>query len=177
MQAALEQPLDIDVLRKTSQRCEPAPSAGGGWRCESAYAAGVWHLRRRRWRQPARAWWTIRLAADELMATLELGYLLNLTQHDRDFAERITGISLVAAFYLDPAACGMSLSDNALFPSPSALRGLPPDPAKIIRDGCYLAKNLFLTMTRGWKSRWSPLRPFGFCRLRRGVLAMDFLSR
>jgi hypothetical protein len=33
------------------------------------------------------------LAADELMATLELGYLLNLTQHDRDFAERMQYIS------------------------------------------------------------------------------------
>lgn len=48
MQAALEQPLDIDVLRKASQRY--LSLAGGA--TESAYAAGVWHLRQRRWPQP-----------------------------------------------------------------------------------------------------------------------------
>ncbi len=47
------------------------------------------------------------LAADELMATLELGYLLNLTQHDRAISPSGCSISLVAAFfYLDPAAAG-----------------------------------------------------------------------
>ena len=93
MQAALEQPLDIDVLRKASQR----------------YRASA--ISRRRVALPNRRTLPVfgisgsvaghnpillvddPLAADELMATLELGYLLNLTQHDRDFAERMQYIS------------------------------------------------------------------------------------
>ncbi len=93
MQAALEQPLDIDVLRGQPTLSEPAPSAGpAGGATESAYAAGVWHLRRVAGHNPILLV-DDPLAADELMATLELGYLLNLTQHDRDFAERMQYIS------------------------------------------------------------------------------------
>ncbi|PLM80547.1 cellulose biosynthesis regulator YedQ, partial [Klebsiella variicola] len=94
MQSALEQPLDIDVLRSASQRYLSQ-------RHQEAWRVALPHRR------------TLPvfgvsgsvvgnnpillkddpLAADELMATLELGYLLNLTQHDRDFAERMQYIS------------------------------------------------------------------------------------
>lgn len=108
MQAALEQPLDIDVLRKASQR----------------YLSQR-HQRARRVALPNRRTLPVfgisgsvagdnpillvddPLAADELMATLELGYLLNLTQHDRDFAERMQYISR-SGFLPRPCRCGMS---------------------------------------------------------------------
>ena len=94
MQAALEQPLDIDVLRKASQRYL-SQRHQQAWRVAlpnrrtlpvfgiSGSVAG--HNPILLVDDP--------LAADELMATLELGYLLNLTQHDRDFAERMQYIS------------------------------------------------------------------------------------
>ncbi len=94
MQAALEQPLDIDVLRKASQRYL-SQRHQQAWRVAlpnrrtlpvfgiSGSVAG--HNPILLVDDP--------LAVDELMATLELGYLLNLTQHDRDFAERMQYIS------------------------------------------------------------------------------------
>ncbi|HCD2099571.1 TPA: cellulose biosynthesis regulator YedQ [Klebsiella pneumoniae] len=94
MQAALEQPLDIDVLRKASQRYL-SQRHQQAWRVAlpnrrtlpvfgiSGSVAG--HNPILLVDDP--------LAADELMATLERGYLLNLTQHDRDFAERMQYIS------------------------------------------------------------------------------------
>lgn len=47
------------------------------------------------------------LVVNELMATLELGYLLNLTQHDRDFAERMQYISR-SGFSPRPCRCAMN---------------------------------------------------------------------
>ncbi|STW49916.1 diguanylate cyclase [Klebsiella pneumoniae] len=41
------------------------------------------------------------------MATLELGYLLNLTQHDSRFRERMQYISR-SGFLPRPCRCGMS---------------------------------------------------------------------
>ncbi len=103
---------------------EAAPSAGlAGDATESAYAAGVWHLRQRRGDNPILLV-DDPLAADELMATLELGYLLNLTQHDRDFAERMQYISRSGFF-----TSTLPLRDESQvithYSQASALRGLP----------------------------------------------------
>ncbi|WP_374184686.1 cellulose biosynthesis regulator diguanylate cyclase DgcQ [Klebsiella variicola] len=94
MQSALEQPLDIDVLRSASQRYLSQ-------RHQEAWRVA---LPNRRTLPVFGVSGSVvgnnpillkddPLAADELMATLELGYLLNLTQHDRDFAERMQYIS------------------------------------------------------------------------------------
>ncbi|STW52114.1 diguanylate cyclase [Klebsiella pneumoniae] len=157
MQAALEQPLDIDVLRKASQRYL-SQRHQQAWRVAlpnrrtlpvfgiSGSVAG--HNPILLVDDP--------LAADELMATLELGYLLNLTQHDRDFAERMQYISRSGFF-----TSTLPLRDESQvithYSQALALRGLPARPNEIIR-GEALSGKPFLTMTRSWKSRWSPLR-------------------
>ncbi len=103
MQSALERPLDVDVLHEASQRyLSQRHRETGGWRSQPPDAAGVWRLGGRRQDHPLLLP-DDPLVVNELMATLELGYLLNLTQHDRDFAERMQYISR-SGFYLDPAA-------------------------------------------------------------------------
>ena len=142
MQAALEQPLDIDALRKASQRyLMPAPSAGlaGGatelgvrCRCLASRAASL--------ATTLSCWWNDPLAADELMATLELGYLLNLTQHDRDFAERMQYISRSGFFTSTLPLRDESQVITHYSPSPQRSVVYPPEPSEIIRGrGVYLA--------------------------------------
>ncbi len=107
MQAALEQPLDIDVLRKASQRYL-SQRHQQAWRVAlpNRRTLPVFGISGSVAGDNPILLVDDPLAADELMATLELGYLLNLTQHDRDFAERMQYISRSGFFYLDPAAAG-----------------------------------------------------------------------
>jgi hypothetical protein len=156
MQSALEQPLDIDVLRKASQRYLSQ-------RHQEAWRVA---LPNRRTLPVFGVSGSVAgdpillvddpLAADELMATLELGYLLNLTQHDRDFAERMQYISRSGFF-----TSTLPLRDESQvithYSQAISARGLPARPSGIIR-GAALSGKPFLTMTRSWKSRWSPLR-------------------
>lgn len=108
MQAALEQPLDIDVLRKASQRYL-SQRHQQAWRValSNRRTLPVFGISGSVAGDNPILLVDDPLAADELMATLELGYLLNLTQHDRDFAERMQ-YTLVAAFLPRPCRCGMS---------------------------------------------------------------------
>lgn len=94
MQAALEQPLDIDVLRKASQRYL-SQRHQQAWRVAlpNRRTLPVFGISGSVAGDNPILLVDDPLAADELMATLELGYLLNLTQHDRDFAERMQYIS------------------------------------------------------------------------------------
>ena len=157
MQAALEQPLDIDVLRKASQRYL-SQRHQQAWRVAlpnrrklpvfgiSGSVAGDNPI----------LLVDDPLAADELMATLELGYLLNLTQHDRDFAERMQYISRSGFF-----TSTLPLRDESqVITHYSQALGAPWFTRQTQRNnpGQVLSGKPFLTMTRSWKSRWSPLR-------------------
>lgn len=94
MQSALEQPLDIDVLRSASQRYL-SQRHQEAWRVAlpNRRTLPVFGVSGSVVGNNPMLLKEDPLAADELMATLELGYLLNLTQHDRDFAERMQYIS------------------------------------------------------------------------------------
>ncbi|PLN74549.1 cellulose biosynthesis regulator YedQ, partial [Klebsiella quasipneumoniae] len=90
MQSALERPLDVDVLHEASQRYlsqrhqETWRVALPNRRTLPVFGVSEGVVRDHPLLLPDDP-----LVVNELMATLELGYLLNLTQHDRDFAERM----------------------------------------------------------------------------------------
>lgn len=94
MQSALERPLDVDVLHEASQRYlnqrhqEIWRVALPNRRTLPVFGVSESVVREHPLLLPDDP-----LVVNELMATLELGYLLNLTQHDRDFAERMQYIS------------------------------------------------------------------------------------
>ena len=94
MQSALERPLDVDVLHEASQRYlnqrhqEIWRVALPNRRTLPVFGVSESVVRENPLLLPDDP-----LVVNELMATLELGYLLNLTQHDRDFAERMQYIS------------------------------------------------------------------------------------
>lgn len=94
MQSALERPLDVDVLHEASQRYlsqrhqETWRVALPNRRTLPVFGVSEGVVRDHPLLLPDDP-----LVVNELMATLELGYLLNLTQHDRDFAERMQYIS------------------------------------------------------------------------------------
>lgn len=157
MQAALEQPLDIDVLRKASQRYL-SQRHQQAWRVAlpNRRTLPVFGISGSVAGDNPILLVDDPLAADELMATLELGYLLNLTQHDRDFAERMQYISRSGFF-----TSTLPLRDESqVITHYSQALGAPwftRQTNEIIR-GEALSGKPFLTMTRSWKSRWSPLR-------------------
>lgn len=157
MQAALEQPLDIDVLRKASQRYL-SQRHQQAWRVAlpNRRTLPVFGISGSVAGDNPILLVDDPLAADELMATLELGYLLNLTQHDRDFAERMQYISRSGFF-----TSTLPLRDESQvithYSQALSACGLPARPNEIIRGEALSGKS-FLTMTRSWKSRWSPLR-------------------
>ncbi|UMX62061.1 hypothetical protein MJ588_18650 [Klebsiella pneumoniae] len=100
MQAALEQPLDIDVLRIGQPTLsEPAPSAGpGGWRyrigvrcrCLASQAASLVTT--------LSCWWTIRWRLINPMATLGVGLSAKSDAASIAISPSGCSISLVAAF-------------------------------------------------------------------------------
>lgn len=157
MQAALEQPLDIDVLRKASQRYL-SQRHQQAWRVAlpNRRTLPVFGISGSVAGDNPILLVDDPLAADELMATLELGYLLNLTQHDRDFAERMQYISRSGFF-----TSTLPLRDESqVITHYSQALGAPWFTRQTQRNnrGEALSGKPFLTMTRSWKSRWSPLR-------------------
>ena len=157
MQAALEQPLDIDVLRKASQRYL-SQRHQQAWRVAlpNRRTLPVFGISGSVAGDNPTLLVDDPLAADELMATLELGYLLNLTQHDRDFAERMQYISRSGFF-----TSTLPLRDESqVITHYSQALGAPWFTRQTQRNnpGRGVIWQPFLTMTRSWKSRWSPLR-------------------
>ncbi len=157
MQSALEQPLDIDVLRSASQRYL-SQRHQEAWRVAlpNRRTLPVFGVSGSVVGNNPMLLKDDPLAADELMATLELGYLLNLTQHDRDFAERMQYISRSGFFTStlplrdeSQVMTHYSQAISALWFTRQSQRNNP---------GGALSGKPFLTMTRSWKSRWSPLR-------------------
>lgn len=155
MQAALEQPLDIDVLRKASQRYL-SQRHQQAWRVAlpNRRTLPVFGISGSVAGDNPILLVDDPLAADELMATLELGYLLNLTQHDRDFAERMQYISRSGFF-----TSTLPLRDESqVITHYSQALSAPWFTRQTQRNNPGRGVKPFLTMTRSWKSRWSPLR-------------------